>query len=187
MCEPWRPSKITIVFFQSLTSGVTFPLEMAFSCRLLFSERLFPSSEPWKTQQCSLLNFSELMILALNIGCTPPSETHPLDPHLGWPHILVGPEQVSFTPVIMNTVSFHSQKWPSVRNILNYILPISCPDDTIPSASEISNTASVTSELHFSSHPPWTCFFSILMNGTTVPKYAQATHGWSTKGVGIAG
>ena len=94
VCEPWRPSKIAIVFFQSLTSGVTFPLEMAFSCRLLFSERLFLSSEPWKTQQYSLFNFSELIILALNIRCTPPSETHPLGPYLGWPHILVGPGQL---------------------------------------------------------------------------------------------
>lgn len=74
VCAPQRPSRITIVSLPSLTSGVTFLLEMAFNYRLLFSESLLSGSEPQKTHQCSRFSFSELRILALNIRCTPPSE-----------------------------------------------------------------------------------------------------------------
>lgn len=85
----------------------------------------------------------------------------------------------------MNTISLHSQKWPSVRNILNYILPISCPDYTIPSASEISNMVWLYC-LNFTSPPVLTnLLFSILVNGNTVLQYAQVSQGWSMRGLGL--
>ena len=186
MCEPQRHSRIAIVFLPSLTSGVTFSLEMAFNYRLLFSERLLSGSEPQKTHQCSRFSFSELRILALNIRCTPPSEASTaLCSYLGSLHTLVCPGQVSFTSFIMSTISLHFQKWPTVRNMLNYILPISCPDYTIPSVSEISNTVWLYC-LNFTSPPvPTNLLFGILVSGYTVPQYAQVSHGWSTRGLGL--
>lgn len=86
---------------------------------------------------------------------------------------------------IFHHLSLHSQKWPNVRNTLNYILPISCPDYIISSASEISNTAWLYC-LNFISPPvPTNLLFSILVNGNTVPQYAQVSHGWSTRGLGL--